>query len=279
MNHERLNESRAKAAIERELSVVLVHADRTGGVDYLTADGSMAVEVTRVTDEAARRSSQAWSRAEKAIVAGPELLNCWLVFVAETTPGLRTLRARVHPLIAELEVQGLRSFDEHMVDHEVDKRSVLGGLFRGLRVIGVQRALSAPRCSSEAVHVHRVFISPGGGGSASGSDEAVTLLCAELATRPDNSEKLLATEAGRRHLFVWVDSFTAFAIERPLRSAPPSWEVDGGGSFGLPTQPPSLPAGVTHLWIVHERTGLGWLWDGTEWRAVSVQESPDVLPA
>ncbi|WP_341946311.1 hypothetical protein [Microbacterium sp. LWH11-1.2] len=51
MNQERPNERRAKKAVEKMLGVTLDHADKNGGVDYLFPRGTIALEVTRVTDE------------------------------------------------------------------------------------------------------------------------------------------------------------------------------------------------------------------------------------
>ncbi|KQV05015.1 hypothetical protein [Leifsonia sp. Root112D2] len=50
MNQERPNEAVAKQIVERVMGIELTHADTHGGVDYLSLDGTVALEVTAVTD-------------------------------------------------------------------------------------------------------------------------------------------------------------------------------------------------------------------------------------
>lgn len=268
MNQERPNERRAKEIVEKTLGVTLEHADKNGGVDYRSADGSIAVEVTRVTDEDVRQGLRAWSKSEGSAVSGPPLTTCWLVFTAETTPGLKTYRQRVHPLIARLEVAGLESFSDQRAGLHVLEGREHGDLFRDLLLLNVEHASAVPHTGDpDPAHVHRVFVTVGGGGSASGSDEAVVMLIDALAVKADNAQKLGGSGAENRHLFVWIDGATPFGIERALSHDTPSWDDDGDSGFGLPSLAPQLDPAVTHLWVVHERSGRGWLWDGQEWQA------------
>lgn len=103
----------------------------------------------------------------------------------------------------------------------------------------------------------------GSGGAASGSDGALEHLISALESKPDNVEKLRASGADERHLFVWIDDNTNFAIARPLSRDAPPWD-DGG--FGLPSKPPEIDPAITHLWVVHERSRRGWLWRGDAWQ-------------
>lgn len=79
----------------------------------------------------------------------------------------------------------------------------------------------------------------------------------------DNPKKLKASGAEQRHLFVWLDGDTRFDIARPLSREAPAW---GGEGFGTPSKAPVLDAAITHLWVVHQESRFGWLWDGVTWR-------------
>jgi hypothetical protein len=86
-----------------------------------------------------------------------------------------------------------------------------------------------------------------------------------LSRKKDNPRKLSASGVEQRHLFVWLDDDTRFDIARPLSREAPSW---GDERFGLPSASPSLDPAISHLSVVHERSRLGWLWDGDTWRGL-----------
>lgn len=67
--------------------------------------------------------------------------------------------------------------------------------------------------------------------------------------------------ARERHLFLWLDWESTWSSARPLRGG----RADEYEHFGLPTNPPTLPPEVTHLWLVHDPTGRGWYWDSAGW--------------
>ncbi|HRQ01083.1 MAG TPA: hypothetical protein PK781_11630 [Terrimesophilobacter sp.] len=262
MNRESADEIDAKHFVERMLGIVLEHADKNGGVDYLSADGRIAVEVTRVTDGRKAAGRRALSASRETDAPEGELQNCWLVFTSETQTGLMTFLQRVHPLLVQLEAVGEQSFHDQPAAVHVLQRGPLSDVYRSLLQAGVERASAAPH-RADASHTHRMITSLGSGGSASGSDAAVALLVDELAKRTDNPAKLHKSGAEQRHLFVWLDDDTRFDIARPLSRDAPSWD-DGG--FGAPSLIPLIDPAVTHLWVVHQRSGLGWLWDGETWR-------------
>lgn len=181
----------------------------------------------------------------------------------------QTYRQRVHPLVARLEAAGLESFDDQRAGLHVLEGREHAGLFRDLLLLKVEHASAEPHTGDpDPDHVHRVFVTVGGGGSASGSDEAVVMLVDALALRADNAQKLSTSGAEKGHLFVWIDGATPFGIERALSHDAPSWDGDGDSGFGLPSLAPQLDLAVSHLWVVHEGSGRGWLWDGQEWQAL-----------
>lgn len=112
MNRESADEIDAKQFVERILGIVLEHADKNGGVDYLSTDGQIAVEVTRVTEGQKAAGRRALNASRKIGAPAGELQNCWLVFTSETQTGLKTFLQRVHPLLLQLEAAGEQSFDD-----------------------------------------------------------------------------------------------------------------------------------------------------------------------
>lgn len=273
MNQERPNEKRAKRIVDRVMQVELQHHDTHGGVDYISFDGDVALEVTAVTDGQKDGAWRALKRSEARGAPKAELQGCWIVFVPDDLARMKTLVQRVQPAIVELELAGELSFDRQRAVTHSFGGGPLAGVYRPLLEAGVERAVhvpDGPQRLGGADHKHRLFVSVGGGGSAGGSDEAVDLLLDELRPKEDNLRKLRDTGAGQRHLFVWINDNTAFAIERPLSRKP---APAAGDFWGLPSITPQLDPAITHLWVVHERTGAGWLWDGETWR--ELQEPGD----
>lgn len=264
MNTERANEKDAKRIVQATLGVELEHADKVGGVDYRSADGRMALEVTRVTDEIRKSTRDAERTSRDAASPDVELQSCWLVLVSDTQRGMKTIRQVLPPLFAQLEAAGETHFDRQQAALHALTQGPLTDLVRKLLSAGVERA-SGRAHDGGPLHRHGVILSLGSGGTASGSDEAVQLLVAALAAKTDNVLKLARSGAPERHLFVWIDDDTRFDIARPLSRAAPTWADD---SFGPPSYPPGLDPAITHLWVVHEGSRLGWLWDGERWRAL-----------
>lgn len=266
MNQERPDEVAAKRIIEIRFRgrVRLEHADKLGGVDYITSDGKIAVEVTRVTDGDVKKGRDALKRTREKNVSGPPLRACWPVIIPEKLRGQNTIRQRLYPMLVDLEAAGETRFDQQQAALHVLQKGPLTDLYLPLLRAGVEVAEAVPHAAGSE-HVHKVIVSPGGGGSASGSDDALERLTDALRAKTDNPKKLAASGAEERHLFVWIDGDTPFAIERPLSHEP----LDGTEEyFGLPSGAPDIDPAITHLWIVHERSGRGWYWDGASWHNV-----------
>lgn len=264
MNQERPNEAIAKQIVERVMGIQLEHADTHGGVDYISTDGTVALEVTAVTAGEKQGARAALSRSE-AKGSPTRLQGCWLVFTSDTQERMKTFVQRVQPAIAELEFAGETYFDDQRARVHVFEGGKLSHVYRPLLVAGVERATHVPErdLAEDTDHVHRIFVSTGGGGSVSGSDESFDLLMHELNEKPDNAMKLRTSGADQRHLYVWLNDDSRYDIARPLSREAPSWADDG---WGLPTVEPRLDPAVTHFWVVHARTRLGWLWDGGMWQ-------------
>lgn len=264
MNKERPDELDAKSIVEIVLGIELEHADKDGGVDYLSTDGRHAVEITRVTDGRKRAGSKALDTSRAAENLEGELQTCWWAFVSDTQVGLKTFLQQVHPALVELEAAGEDQFDRAQAAMHVMRQGPLSSIYRSLLDAGVERASAVPN------HAHRRCthsVIPGliSGGTSSGSDRAVFLLTDLLSVKEDNPRKLRASGRDHRHLFVWLDDDTRFDVARPLSRAAPSWH-DG---FGVPATPPMLAQAISHLWVMHEGSRLGWIWNGEAWCEIS----------
>lgn len=266
MNTERPDEKDAKRIVEQTMSITLEHTDGdiNGSVDYQSPDGLRAVEVTRLTDGRIRAGRKALDASRNAEPPETDLQSCWLVIAPDTQSKLNTFLQRVLPALAELELAGETRFHRQRATVHVIKQGNLSHIYQPLLAAGVEIA-SAIIDSEKPPHTHHIILSLGSGGTASGSDEALGLIINELNQRPDNPKKLHASGVGHRHLFVWVDGDTRFDIARPLSAEAPAWH-DG---FGLPSSPPALDPAITHLWVVHQGSRLGWFWDGLNWQEIS----------
>ncbi len=265
MNKERTNEREARKIVEKVLRLELEHSDKEGGVDYRSIDGHHAIEVTRVTDGRKRADRDALGVSREKGDLGGELQTYWVVFAPDTQRRLNVFLQTVHPALVELELVGEAFFDRQPAAMHVIQRGPLSPVYRRLLDAGVERASAVPNHAHRR-HAHRVLPMLGSGGSSSGSDEALSLLTGELSAKKDNATKLHASGAQRRHLFVWLDDDTRFDIARPLSREAPLWRDDG---FGLPSMPPTLGPVITDLWVVHQRSSLGWRWHDETWWALS----------
>ncbi|KIA70957.1 hypothetical protein ANMWB30_42800 [Arthrobacter sp. MWB30] len=265
MNKERDDEIKAKQIVERGIGIQFEHTDTGGGVDYMSTDRTVALEVTSVTDGEKQGARDALA---KSVAKGsPTILQgCWIVFTSENQPGMKYFAQRVEPAIAELEFAGKTDFNEYFAQAHVLEKGELSSIYQSLLMVGVKRASHVPHPGGHPDgpdHVHRIYPLTGSGGSVSGSDESLELLIGELMKKSDNPKKLLDSGAEQRHLFVWLNDDTWFNIARPLGHDAPSWADDG---WGLPTKDPKMAPAITHLWVMHDRTRRGWLWDGQKWQ-------------
>ncbi len=263
MNSEREDERDAKGVVERALQVPLDHFDTHGGVDYRSPDGLVAVEVTRVTDGRKRAGRSALAKSENG-EGQPALASCWLVFVDATHESLKNIERRIRPMLADLEAAGLHEFDAGSAQLHILEKRPHWEIVRRLYAIGIESAWVSDHPETPG-HTHEIYPSLTTDGSIGGSNESLGNLLEELNKKTDNEEKLAESGADMRILFVWIDGDTPYEIQRPLAAAPPEGLES---QFGLPTFAPPLDRAITHLWIVHEGSRLGWLWDGMNWAAL-----------
>lgn len=267
VNQERPNEQRAKEIVERVMSVQLCHADTHGGVDYVSPDGTVAVEVTAVTEGRRNGVRDALKRSVKKGVKDVELRSCWIVMVDDLQDEMKTFIQRAQPAIAALESAGETTFVDQPAHVHILQNSELSHAYRTLLEAGVTRASSAPHQArpDDPGHSHQIVVSLSSGGSVTDSNDALGRLLESLKEKPDNAKKLSESGAAERHLFVWVNRNTAGSITRTLDGDAPDY-VTG---WGAPSIDPTLDKAITHLWVAHEGTGRGWLWNGESWRELS----------
>lgn len=191
-----------------------------------------------------------------------ELQTCWIAFAPDTQRGLKTFLQSVHPALVELELNGESRVARQTAAVHVIQQGPLSLIYRLLLDAGVERASAVPNHAHRR-HTHQVVPALGSGGSSSGSDEALGLLTDALSKKKDNPKKLRASGVEQRHLFVWLDGDTRFDIARPLCREAPAWRDEG---FGMPSKPPVLDPAITHLWVLHQESRFGWLWDDVTWR-------------
>jgi hypothetical protein len=263
VNYERKDERDAKGVVERALQISLDHFDTHGGVDYRSSDGSVALEVTRVTDGRKRAGRSALAKSESASDE-PPLASCWLMFVPATHGSMKNLERRIREILPELEMAGIRDFDRGAVQLQILERRPKWQLLERIYRTGIESLWASPH-PDDPEHVHELILSTTWDGSIGGSNESLQNLLEELDSKTDNVKKMTESRANTRVLFVWIDGDTPYEIQRPLAAEPPRGLES---LFGPPALVPALDPAITHLWVVHEVSRLGWFWDGSEWMAL-----------
>ena len=270
MNQERKNEVRARNLVEHVTSLSFEHSDKTGGVDYLSRDGAAALEVTRFTDEKKRGVQAAYRKKSKSSsLTSRKLRSCWILMVPEERTRIKNLVRDVLPAVVCLDINNETRFVRDEAKNHVWDDESLSSSYRFLLDSGVERPCACEDRSPEEGHIHRLYLSLTSGGGAGDSSDALQLLENELNDRQDNFDKLSAVEAKQCHLFIWVDDYAPHTVSRLFAKSASS--LLGEGRF--PSRPPRLDPIVTHLWVVGEESGQGWLWDGALWSRVSENET------
>jgi hypothetical protein len=243
----------AKACIERALpkATVCQRDDQSENSMYDLAivypDGSTgAVEVTTASDEKYVELAKALDKKVRHWQV-PGLAGTWWVRVL---PSARAgdLRQQLPGILRGLESGGVKDIRGN--------RSLPDALVTKLGKLGIVAA-------SQAITTHegRVLVTAEqapelmGGYSPATGDPLATWLGEWLAdpSRGDNVQKLTASNAGEQHIFVLVSGFTtAFAVTDLLATA----------NAPLPTIPPVLPPGITHVWAMSMWIDWG---DGLRW--------------
>jgi hypothetical protein len=250
----------AKACIERALPEVTVcqHDDGSkpsmydltivypdgsrGAVEVTTAADRKYVELAKALDEKARQ----WQV--------PGLTGTWWVRVLPS--------ARANDLRQQLPgiLRGLESDDIADIRGNRSSHDALVAKLGKLSIVAANHAMT-PRDGRVLVTAEQKPELMGGGSPATG-DPLATWLGEWLSdpSRPDNVQKVTRSDANERHVFVLVSGFTTnFAVTDILATA----------NAPLPTIPPDLPDGITHVWVMSMWIdwGEGFCWSADDgWR-------------
>ena len=251
--NERGDEYEARLLVEANDDCTLRVADRQhsqGVVDYEVLRGEVvvgALEVGRNSDSRKIGGSARYNRYAANPIDTPRLRLKWSVMADEDAPW-RDLANQIVELLESLEADGHRHYDAYRTE------SRRAGTARArLASLGVMYATGFDDGP------HSVYLGNAAGrSSALDPNTAVTHTAdwlASTARDPEGIRRKLAAHRGpERHAFVWVDRHGPGESVRPLQE-------------GLPTQPPTLPPGITGLWIVG--AGNGAFWSGhVGWRQV-----------
>lgn len=258
----------AAQVLRRVLGVTVTHTDVNGETDlfFETPMGtSGAVEVTFLTDQQTKIAQDAWVRERRREHVVTQLASSWNVTVKGDSVRYKLLRQHLEPHLAALEAAGTTEYDQYGIAHRLLKsipQTVLG-----LAALQVVQAHVIPTNDPSVQHI---FLIPMAGYTARGSEAALAHIEEYLADRTDNVRKLEESGATERHLFVWLDRDTPGEISRPFTDRR---IVERFAHFGLPHRSPILPEGVTHLWVLHSGTGIGWRWhQPAGWQPLDLRE-------
>ena len=211
-------------------------------------DGSIgAVEVTTAADG---ERVGLWREVRKRalIRQEPDLIGGWLVRLLSSARA-RELDRQLTGLLRELECDGRTAI--RGVKGSTDPLEALAAS------LGVIEAVQSATDRKGSIYV----MPPEGtleqmGGYAPPTGDPLAMWLGDWTNDPsrsDNVHKLQCADATERHLFILVPGFTAapFAVIDLLFSP----------GAPVPTIPPPLPAGVTHVWVMSTwDSGDGFRW-------------------
>jgi hypothetical protein len=234
---------------------------RSGRVDYVSVDSniSCAMEVTTYTNQE-RTALINGSGDYSEIIPRRDLMSDWVIQTRDY-PHVKKIKQLVIPQLHTLSVHGINEY--YKSNHEWWMRNVPTlkkalSSFNSASVEYVKRQTVVERNEDGSANV---VLLPVLNWSFGGADSALEIIETDRKIFPENAPKLLNSGSELRHLFVWVDENTdrnvldAFNSER----------------LGLPTRPPVLPNGITHLWIVNSVTEVGWYFNPIDrWKIVGV---------
>ena len=234
----RQRELEAAALVAAALDGVAVSRDGTKApdgrhdFDIVTADGTVALEVTTSADELAVRAFARMSSG--AITEAPELREVWALTTEHpkdeaSMPDFKRIGKESGPLLEALEAEGCREVGRTFSPiHRLSGRP--RQIAEKLLTLGVKSAaaLGPPREGGGWFAVSLV----GGGGwlDPEALNAAVVKECAA------NVKKLLSANRDDRHAFIWMDT-SNFAAEFALFMNRP------------PLSGPNLPDAVSTAWI------------------------------
>lgn len=242
---EKPNERAARHIVSEVLGVPVTRFDDGSAPSQVDAlvhypDGTGALEV--VGDHESAFNEQ-WAALEKVRhrVDVPGLRSVWSAQLER--------RAQVRRVAQELPALVLRWQDDLSRRHA---RSELPQELTNLGVIMLYPLEDNQRSGYVNLHAE-------GWGGFAGSKKMSSYVERVLAQHDDVPRKLAAHPTPEKHAFIWTTIGTDYSIQFQLEDREQS----------LPTEPPKLPNGVTHVWVggsFNSQGVLAWFPDRGWWR-------------
>lgn len=216
-------------------------------------DRDAALEIVADHDEVFQRQQDALYRKHKESVEVSGLRKSWMVLLSHEA-NIKDVKRRIPALLLNLQ------------DNAPPSRQPWEVKPWKLDELGVRRAWSmdAGRVwPTNASNVSgRVHLVPQGWGGFAGDERTVGGWVERVLSEQNDVPAKLAAhpDVAERHAFIWATITSDMGVQ---------WQLEPGEDHPFPDAPPTLPPGVTHVWIAGStfRQGvLAWSPDRGWWR-------------
>lgn len=249
---ERASEVKARIFVEKYFGVNLKYVDLNGQVDYkFERDGQeCALEVSRFTEELQK---ERWAGFRD----GDELFNFYPLrrqwyLSAQGMPKIKDLKELVLPALHILERYHLDSYWPSMQSWWFEHDRELKEVAFAFHSVGIESAQSSVGMFEiDDARPFNVAVGCGLNWIFGGTNSALEIVEDYIGKTADNLRKLRESESIERHLWLWLDHHTVRGVLNAF----------AGLGDQLPTREPKLPEEITHLWLMYEEGGVGWLYD------------------
>lgn len=265
--NERPEEFMARKFLESFLNVNLKFAD-TGGtskVDYNFSRENLecSLEVSRFTEQIQKGLWKGYSPGQE-LMHFPSLRSHWLLS-ARGMPKMKDVEKYIFPALHTLERYFLESYWPSLQSWWFEHDPELKVVAESFEIVGIESAQSRTQMFFQDDNlIFNIGVIFGNNWMYGGPNSALEILEEYIGRAKDNLAKLAQTEADERHLWLWLD-------EHSLRGVSDAFKDEG---VALPSRSPNLPHAVTHLWIVNEVSGLGWMFEPENgWWKLNTQQT------
>lgn len=230
-----------------------------GQVDYISEDiqYSCVLEVTTHTNEI-RRALRKGDKDYTGIICRPELLSDWVIQTRDW-PRRKLIEKEVIPQLQTLNVHGISEYYKSSHEWWMRKVPTLENAINVFNSASVEYVKKQTLVNRDETGFSNVVLLPMVNWTYGGPDSALEIIETSTLLDSGNRKKLSGVDARTRHLFIWVNDDTDGNVLEAFNSI----------NLELPSRHPNLPAEITHLWIVHRKTEIGWYFDpAIGWRTV-----------
>jgi hypothetical protein len=248
--------------------VVVGHHDRNLGPQHdfdLSRAGGVTFGAVEVTAAADGVYVESWKIVDsRALWQDSRLAGGWKVYVRpdRKARNVKAIQTKLPPALQAL---------EHAGRTVVHRRAPAGDpLHDTMRQLGVTWAYQAPTNFAGSIYVMPDLPADRAGTFMPDTGDALPTWIDAVVTDPDqdhNLRKLASSGAPEKHLFLLVPGIVTTA---------PMSVTDVLMRGVTPARPPTLPAAVTHVWVMSDwRAGNGFRWDPTDgWLAFANDATP-----